>query len=74
MSGFDCLNLDKVTGFEWDSGNLFKSKTKHDVSRQEVEEVFFNRPLMLASDLKHSQREPPTATAWGKPTRAGAYS
>lgn len=70
MSGFDCLNLDKVTGFEWDSGNLFKSKTKHDVSRQEVEEVFFNRPLMLASDLKHSQREPPHCYCLGQ-TDAG---
>ena len=28
--------------FEWDHGNHKKNKTKHDVSQEEAEEVFFN--------------------------------
>jgi uncharacterized protein len=43
-------------GFDWDEGNARKNE-KHGVSKAEVEQVFFNKPLLLADDLKHSQRE-----------------
>jgi uncharacterized DUF497 family protein len=52
--------LDRVracTGFQWDAGNSDKSWIKHGVSRAEAEQVFFNRPLLLASDEAHSQSE-----------------
>ena len=44
------------TGFDWDDGNARKNE-KHGVSKSEAEQVFLNKPLLLADDLKHSQRE-----------------
>lgn len=44
------------TGFDWDEGNARKNE-KHAVSKAEVEQVFLNKPLLLAEDLKHSQWE-----------------
>jgi len=51
------IDWTQVTGFEWDAGNERKSSKKHAVSRFEVEQVFFNFPLMVLSDKKHSQNE-----------------
>lgn len=48
----------KVSGFQWDEGNHRKSFEKHDVSQAEAEQVFFNKPLLIASDIGHSQQEP----------------
>lgn len=45
-------------GFDWDSGNQLKNWRKHQVSDAECEEIFFNVPLVVASDEKHSQTEP----------------
>lgn len=47
-----------VQGFEWDDGNVTKSARKHQVSCEEAEQVFFNRPLFLVDDLGHSRNEP----------------
>ena len=44
------------TGFDWDAGNRDKN-TKHRVSDDECEEVFFNLPLLLGPDEAHSQHE-----------------
>ena len=44
-------------GFDWDDGNIGKNWIRHRVTDWECEEVFFNQPLALASDLRHSQRE-----------------
>lgn len=44
-------------GFQWDEGNLDKNWYLHQVTNGECEEVFFNLPLILASDTKHSQQE-----------------
>jgi uncharacterized DUF497 family protein len=49
-------DLSKITGFDWDDGNARKNE-KHDVSMAEAEQVFFNDPLLLLEDAKHSQRE-----------------
>ncbi len=51
------LNLADITGFDWDSGNERKNE-KHSVSMAQAEQVFFNAPLLLLSDVKHSQQEP----------------
>lgn len=49
--------IDNITGFDWDEGNSFKNKIKHDVETWEAEEVFLNEPLLLSEDEKHSQDE-----------------
>src|SRR5437879_5934667 len=46
-----------LVGFEWDEGNVAKSWKKHQVSALECEQVFFNRPLVVAEDSPHSVRE-----------------
>jgi uncharacterized protein len=55
MNGFD--RLSRCTGFQWDEGNLFKIWDRHGVSMAECEHVFFNRPLVVATDEKHSSAE-----------------
>ena len=51
-------DLAQVEGFQWDLGNARKNAAKHDVSQSEAEQVFFNDPLLLLSDPRHSQTEP----------------
>ena len=45
------------TGFEWDEGNAEKNWLRHQVARNECEQVFFNEPLIVADDIKHSADE-----------------
>ena len=52
------IDFEKVEGFDWDDGNARKNEERHDVSQAELEQVFFNVPLVLAPDVKHSQTEP----------------
>ena len=47
----------KVTGFDWDEGNLLKNWEKHGVTHLEAEQVFFNEPLIVRDDGKHSLDE-----------------
>ena len=56
MPGFP-ENLADCTGFQWDAGNADKNWALHRVSRAEAEQVFFNRPILVVADTKHSQRE-----------------
>lgn len=49
--------LARCTGFQWDEGNLLKNWERHGVSAAECEQVFFNQPLVVASDEAHSERE-----------------
>jgi hypothetical protein len=51
------IDLAKITGFDWDVGNARKNE-KHGVSTAEAEQIFFNEPLLLIGDAKHSQGEP----------------
>jgi uncharacterized DUF497 family protein len=51
------FELPSILGFEWDKGNARKND-KHGVSMAEAEQVFFNAPLMLLEDARHSQQEP----------------
>ena len=48
----------KITGFQWNEGNLLKNWEKHGVTHLEAEQVFFNEPLIVEDDVKHSQDEP----------------
>ena len=52
------VDLSSLAGFEWDEGNYLKNWLKHQVSASECEEVFFNLPLLLTDDPKHSEIEP----------------
>lgn len=52
------IDMDRIGGFDWDSGNSRNSTEKHGVSQAEAETVFFNDPLILAEDTRHSEREP----------------
>ncbi len=49
--------LPDVSGFQWDEGNSEKSRARHGVTQAEAEQVFFNRPILVAGDPKHSARE-----------------
>jgi uncharacterized DUF497 family protein len=40
------IDLNQLTGFDWDAGNRDKNWQKHQVSTGECEEVFFNLPLL----------------------------
>lgn len=46
----------ECTGFEWDAGNRDKN-LKHSVEYWECEQMFFNQPLVVLEDLKHSAAE-----------------
>ena len=49
--------LKYCTGFEWDKGNSRKNWIRHQVTRSECEQVFFNEPKIINEDKKHSQLE-----------------
>ena len=48
----------RIVGFQWDDGNASKSHDKHGVTQNEAEQVFFNEPLIVTDDLRHSRTEP----------------
>jgi uncharacterized DUF497 family protein len=47
----------KVIGFGWNEGNARKNE-QHGVTQAEAEQVFFNSPLLVLPDPKHSEAEP----------------
>ena len=47
----------QITGFEWDAGNSRKNEEKHGVFQSEAEQIFFNEPLLVVGDGKHSLQE-----------------
>ena len=49
--------LGAATGFDRDAGNLEKNRLSHQVTPAVCEQVFFNRPLIAADDLRHSTHE-----------------
>jgi len=49
--------FDNFVGFQWDQGNIDKNLIKHNVENWESEQVFFNKPLLVLDDPKHSIHE-----------------
>ncbi len=49
--------LSNIKDFEWDQGNVHKNEIKHNVKWHECEQIFFNKPLLLLVDQKHSEIE-----------------
>jgi len=45
------------SGFEWDKNNAAKNWFAHKVSPFECEQVFFNEPVVVKDDEKHSAEE-----------------
>ena len=52
------VDLTSIKAFEWDEGNSRKSAVRHGVTQAEAEQVFFNEPMLLLEDVKHSRDEP----------------
>lgn len=46
-----------LEAFEWDAGNSDKSWRKHAVRQAEAEQALLNRPVLVATDVKHSLAE-----------------
>lgn len=51
------VDWSRIEGFDWDAGNDRKSVEKHGVGQTEAEQVFFNEPLVVAVDERHSAAE-----------------
>jgi uncharacterized DUF497 family protein len=49
--------LPDAFSFQWDAGNRGKNWEPHRVSDGECEEVFTQRPLLVAEDAQHSVKE-----------------
>ena len=49
--------LQECIGFEWNGHNAKKNWQKHKVTPAECEQIFFNRPLIVADDVRHSHSE-----------------
>lgn len=48
----DQLDFSDLKGFEWDKANEHKNAIKHNVSKMECEQIFFNDPILLFADEK----------------------
>ena len=53
----EVFDFESIIGFDWDEGNRQKNWEKHQVDYRECEEVFFNQPLLIHEDIKHSFQE-----------------
>jgi len=51
------MKLPVPISFNWDKGNINKSWEKHKVHFKEAEEVFFNKPIKIFPDTKHTIKE-----------------
>jgi uncharacterized DUF497 family protein len=50
-------DLEQFTGFQWDEGNIDKNLLKHQIQNWKCEQIFFNEPLIILDDPKHSLPE-----------------
>lgn len=48
---------DQEVTFDWDEGNLDKSRRKHGVTPEEAESVFDDKNSLIISDKPHSKTE-----------------
>jgi uncharacterized protein len=49
--------LGSCTGFDWDEANAQKNWELHGVTPEEAEDVFYNDPILVRGDVRHSVRE-----------------
>ncbi len=50
-------DFEHIVGFQWDEGNVNKNRIMHNVENWECEQIFFNAPLLIGVDPKHSAKE-----------------
>ena len=51
------IDWTRLVGFDWDAGSERKSADKHRVKQVEAEQAFFNHPLLVLEDERHSETE-----------------
>lgn len=51
------VNLNKISGFQWDKWNIDKSYKKHGITSNETEEVFLDEDVKIENDIKHQEQE-----------------
>lgn len=51
------VDLSKITGFEWDKGNIDKSYQRHGITPNEAEEIFVDKNVGIERDIKHLEKE-----------------
>lgn len=51
------VNFSSIEDFDWDKSSTEKNWKKHKVHYKECAEIFFNKPLKILYDDKHSQEE-----------------
>ena len=56
------VSLPEFKGSDWDEGDVNKNWESHQVSPHEAEQGFFNHPLIVADDVKHSGTEHRTSS------------
>lgn len=49
--------LEDCAGFDWGEWNTGKNWEKHRVTPEETEDIFFNDPLVVRGDTRHSAKE-----------------
>ena len=49
--------FEQFIGFQWDKANIDKNLLKHQVQNWECEQIFFNEPLIILEDQKHTHTE-----------------
>ena len=49
--------LEDCIGFDWDDANAHKNWERQQVTPEEAEDVFFNEPLVVRGDIRHSKLE-----------------
>ena len=49
--------FENIVGFQWDEGNADKNRITHNVENWEGEQIFFNAPLLILDDPRHSAAE-----------------
>lgn len=52
------IDWNRIEGFDWDEGSRRKNVDKHGVAQAEAEQLFFNDPLLVVADERHSAAEP----------------
>ncbi len=70
----DIVSLPEFEGFDRDQGNIEKKWIAHQVTPQESEQVFFNIPLIVADDEKHSRTEKRYLVLGQTDKKTGPYS
>jgi uncharacterized DUF497 family protein len=51
------IDLNKLSGFQWDRWNIDKSYKKHGITPNETEEVFLDENVKIKKDIRHQEQE-----------------